>query len=342
MEEEPDPERVYHGAMGTTDRPGVLLVNLGTPEAPTAAAVRRYLRQFLLDRRVVDAPRLPWWLLLNLVILPRRSPRSAALYREVWTPEGSPLLVTTERQASLVQASLSSRRKAPIPVVAGMRYGSPPVAERLRGLQQAGCPLLVILPLFPQYSATTVGSVFDAVAAELATWRRVPELRFISGYAADEGYLEALEASVRDHWKRHGRPSRLLLSFHGLPVRYTEAGDPYPAQCETTARLLAQRLGLDEGSWALAYQSRFGREPWLGPDTAEILEKWGGDGLESVDVLCPGFAADCLETLEEIAVTGRKRFLDAGGGTFRYVPALNVRSDHVDALASLVLRSLGD
>ncbi len=328
------------GPMSRMSRPGVLLANLGTPDAPTPVAVRRYLRQFLLDRRVVEAPRLTWWLLLNLVILPRRSSRSAALYGKIWTAEGSPLLVVSRRQASRLEELLQQRRGRPVPVVAGMRYGSPSIAEGLAKLHDRGCSPIVVLPLYPQYSGSTIGSVFDAVVAELSTWRHVPGLRFISGYHDEPRYIAALAASIRETWRHHGRPRRLLISFHGIPERYAVAGDPYPSQCAETTELLARALELAEGEWILAYQSRFGREPWIGPATDRILEQLGREGLDSVDVVCPGFAADCLETLDEIAVANRHVFQGSGGGTFHYIPALNDRPDHLEALATLVERNL--
>jgi len=320
--------------------PGVLLANLGTPNAPNPGAVRRYLRSFLSDRRIVDAPRLPWWLLLNLVILPRRSPRSAALYRKIWTPEGSPILVISRRQARGLEELLLRRLGRHVPVALGMRHGSPSLATGLRNLHELRCSPIIVLPLYPQCSGTTVGSIFDAAASEISTWRHVPELRFLSGYHEEPAYISALASSVRDSWERNGRSRRLLISFHGIPERYAAAGDPYPSHCAATSELLARELGLTEDQWRMTYQSRFGRAPWLGPATADVLEEWGGEGLESVDVLCPGFAADCLETLEEIALNGRDRFQEAGGGVFHYIPALNDRPDHLEALAALVKRAV--
>ncbi len=331
---------MYHGTVSPDPSPGVLLANLGTPDAPTTGAVRRYLRQFLLDRRVVDAPRIPWWLLLHVFILPRRSPRVASLYRSIWTDEGSPLLAITHRQATLLQEKLEQRIHGPVTVVSAMRYGKPSMAQGLRRLRDAHCSPIVVLPLFPQYSGSTIGSAFDAVAEELSTWRHVPEFRFVSGYHTDDGYLGALEASIRQHWEEHGRFERLLISFHGIPQRYADAGDPYAIQCAETARLLAERLELEDGEWALAYQSRFGREPWIGPAVDRTLTAWGREGLRSVAVVSPGFAADCLETLHEIAREARALFQRAGGGSFHYIPALNDRTDHVEALAGLVQAAL--
>ncbi len=320
--------------------PGLLLANLGSPAAPTASAVRTYLRQFLSDPRVVEVPRLPWWLILNLFVLPFRPRRSAALYQSIWTPEGSPLLTLSARLTETVRSELARRVGVQIPVVLGMRYGKPSIASALRSLRDSGCRRLLVLPLYPQYSATTVGSTFDAVVDELASWRWVPELRTVHGYATDPLYIGALAASVREAWDRGGTPRRLLVSFHGLPVRYAEKGDPYALQCVATARALADELHLDGDAWSLAYQSRFGREPWLEPATSDRLEELGRTGLDSLDVLCPGFAVDCLETLEEIAIRGREAFESEGGGRFRYLPALNDRPDHGRALAELALTNL--
>jgi len=289
---------------------------------------------------VVDAPRLRWWLVRNLFVLPFRARSSARLYAAVWTRSGSPLLAASERLAARLRQRLSRDLGAPVPVALGMRYGTPPLGAALRSLAVAGCRTIVVLPLYPQYSGSTVGSTWDAVAAEIRSWRNIPRIRFISGYHDEPRYIESLAASVRGFWSENGRADRLLLSFHGLPVRYAEAGDPYPAQCEETARLLAARLGLDGEAWSFAYQSRFGREAWLEPATDALLREWGAAGLGSVDVLCPGFAVDCLETLEEIALRGRRTFKEAGGGAFRYIPALNDRDDHVALLADLVRHAL--
>ncbi len=321
-------------------RTGILLANLGTPDDPTPAALRRYLRQFLGDPRVVEAPRWLWWLVLNLVVLPLRPRRSAALYRAIWTPEGSPLLVTTLRQADALQRRLEDLTGRELAVEAGMRYGRPSIGDALRRLATAGCSRILVLPLYPQYSGSTTGSTFDAVVRELSRWRAVPELRTVRSYPTDPGYLDALAASISEHWQRHGRGERLLMSFHGIPARYARAGDPYPEECRRTATALAERLGLEEGTWQLTFQSRFGREPWLEPYTDATLAAWGRAGLGPVDSVCPGFAADCLETLEEMAITNRRIFEEAGGTDYRYIPALNDRPDHIEALATLVLRHL--
>ncbi len=315
---------------------GVLLLNLGTPDAPTPGAVRRYLAEFLWDPRVVEVPRPLWWLLLHGVILRTRPRRSAAAYRQVWDErEGSPLLSISRRQAGLLRERLAA---AGVRVELAMRYGNPSVADGLQRLRAAEVQRLLVLPLYPQYSATTTASTFDAVTSALRRWRAIPELRMVNGYHDDPLYIAALAQSVRDFWDDHGRPERLLLSFHGIPLEYAQKGDPYAGQCHTTARLLAEELRLRDGEWGLSFQSRLGRQEWLRPYTDETLEAWGRAGIGTVHTLCPGFAADCLETLEEIAVENREIFRRAGGGEYLYIPALNDRADHLDLLLGLVRR----
>ena len=316
---------------------GILLANLGTPDAPTPSALRRYLGEFLWDSRVVEIPRLLWWLILHGVILRIRPAQSARKYARIWTSEGSPLLAISRRQAAALAKTLAERCPGPVQVALGMRYGQPSIASALAELRTAGAERLLVLPLYPQYSAATTASTFDAVAAELRTWRWLPELRFIAQYHDDPGYLDALAAQIRaDRAEQPGE--RLLFSFHGLPKRNLLAGDPYHCQCHKTARLVAERLELAPEQWVVAFQSRFGRAEWLQPYTSVLLTEWGKAGVKSVDVVCPGFAADCLETLEEIAMENRQTFLDAGGERYRYLPALNDASDHITALAGLVER----
>jgi ferrochelatase len=317
---------------------GLLLTNLGSPDAPTRAALRRYLAEFLSDPRVIEYPRVLWKAILHGVILNVRPQRSAKLYRRIWSPEGAPLIAIGRRQQAALAAELRSRFDPPVAVALGMRYGNPSIRSALEALQAQGCTRILVLPLYPQYFSGTAGSTFDAVASVLGSWRRVPGVRFVADYHDDPGYIDALARSVRDLWDHEGEPDRLLLSFHGIPVRYEEAGDPYPRQCRRTANLLAEALGLPYERWLLTFQSRFGREKWLQPYTDETLKKWGAAGIRKVDVVCPGFAADCLETLEEIALLNRGFFLAAGGGRFRYIPALNDRPEHVRALADLVER----
>ena len=324
------------------ERIGVLVVNLGTPDAPTPRAVRRYLAEFLADPRVIELPRWLWRTILHGVVLRVRPRRSARAYASVWTPEGSPLLVNSRAIADALRARWSEPWGDRVAVALGMRYGAPSVPESLDSLRAAGASRIVVLPLYPQYSATTSGSTFDAVAETLSGWRRVPALRFVDHYHDDPGYIDALAASVGAAWSEGGRPNRLLFSFHGLPRRYLDAGDPYHCECHKTARLVAIALGLDDGFWRVAFQSRVGREEWLRPYTDETLTEWGRERLGRVDVVCPGFSADCLETLEEIAMRGHESFVAAGGGHLRYIPALNAGEGHVEVLAALVERAMSD
>ena len=319
---------------------GVLLSNLGTPDAPDTVSVRRYLREFLSDPKVIQLPRWLWLPILHGFILRFRAPRSARAYRSVWTERGSPLAVYSERQRAALERALSARRRDPVSVALGMRYGRPSIASALDTLRRADCEDLVVLPLYPQRSETTTGSTEAAIRAALARsgWRVVP--RFVESYHLHPSYLAALEESVREQWAERGRGERLLFSFHGLPKRYCErGGDPYAAQCHATARELAGMLGCEATEWAIAFQSRVGRGEWLRPYTDELLVKWGRQGIGHVQVLCAGFAADCLETLEEIAIGEAARFRGAGGGRLDYIPALNERSRHIEALADLVLGS---
>ena len=319
---------------------GVLLANLGSPLAPTATAIRSYLREFLADPRVVELPRLRWWLLRNLLILPFRPFRTAGAYHKIWTAEGSPLIVTGRRQAADLEWALGQKIGRPIPVFCGMRYGKPSLAAALGVLRQRGCRRILVLPLYPQYSATTTASVFDEVFSELAFWRRVPEIRTVASYHDHPLYIQALASSIKEAWTETGQPTKLLMSFHGLPERYVAAGDPYEDHCRATATLLTNALDFDPEHIDTAYQSRFGREPWIGLDTALMLKNWGREGLEGLDVICPGFASDCLETLEEIDIRGRKIFEKNGGERFRYIPALNYRPDHIAALAEIATEHL--
>ena len=325
-----------------SERIGVLVTNLGTPDAPTAGAVRRYLAEFLADPRVIETPRWLWRLILHGVILPTRPRRKAPAYASIWTPEGSPLLVNSQAIADALDAQWARSMPDRVTVALGMRYASPSISEALLALREAGATRIVVLPLYPQYSGTTAGSTLDAVARVLSGWRRVPALRLIDHYHDDPGYIGALAASIEAAWSEGGRPDRLLFSFHGLPRRYLDAGDPYHCECRKTARLVAETLGLGAERWLVAFQSRVGREEWLRPYTDETLVEWGRERLARVDVVCPGFPADCLETLEEIAIRGRESFVAAGGGQLRYIPALNAAPTHVGALAALVERAMPD
>jgi ferrochelatase len=324
---------------GSTAATGVLLCNLGTPAAPTPRAMRRYLCEFLSDRRVVEMPRWLWWPILHGVILRRRPAQSAARYRQIWLPEGSPLLVWSSKQAALLRGYLGERGCA-VQVRAAMRYGAPSIANGLDELKALGCARILIVPMYPQYAGSTTASAIDAVARWTQRVRRVPELRWIGDFHDDPGYIGALAEQVRRAWQSDGPPEKLVLSFHGLPERMNRLGDPYAAQCRATARLLAARLGLADDAWLVTFQSRFGRARWLQPATQTVLAQLGGQRLRRVDVLCPGIVADCLETLEEIAQENRAAFLHAGSGQFRYIPCLNDDPAWIAALAGLVQRHL--
>lgn len=331
----PEPART-HGTPPTT---AVLLCNLGTPDAPTPAAVRRYLAEFLSDPRVVEIPRALWLAILHGVILRVRPARSAAKYAQVWTNEGSPLQVWTTRQAKLLGGSLGERGHRVI-VRHAMRYGSPSIASVLDELKAQGATRVLVLPAYPQYAAATTASVSDAVGAWAARTRALPELRFVNRYHDDAGYIAALARRVRKHWEAEGRGDKLVMSFHGLPQRSLLLGDPYHCECLKTARLLAEALDLAETQWAVTFQSRLGRAQWLQPYTEPTLVAMAGQGVKRVDVMCPGFTADCLETLEEINMEARAAFLGAGGQAFHYIPCLNDQPEWIAALRDLAIGHL--
>jgi len=334
------PEPVFDHA--TPRRCAVLLINLGTPEVPTAAAVRPYLRQFLSDPRVVEIPRLLWLPILHGIILTLRPRRSAAKYASIWTESGSPLKYYSQQQALQLRGWLGDRGFE-VDVALAMRYGEPSIARVLTDLRGRHVERLLVLPLYPQYSATTTATAFDAVHAELSRVRNVPEVRWVKHFFDHRGYIEALRARVLEHWRKFGRAAdeggKLVLSFHGVPRRTLELGDPYHCECLATGRLLAESLGLERDEFVVSFQSRFGRAEWLRPYTAEVLHQLGADKAKRVDVLCPGFVADCLETLEEIAIEGRREFERAGGGAFHYIPALNDSPLFIDALVDIVRRN---
>lgn len=319
---------------------GVLLTNLGTPDAPTTPALRRYLAEFLWDRRVVDLPRPLWWLILHGIILRTRPARSARVYQSVWTEQGSPLLVTAQRQCELLQQSLDAGVPGGYKVVLGMRYGNPSIAAALDELRAAGAGELVVLPLYPQNSCSTTASTFDAVATAFTKTRYVPQLRFIADYHDHPAYIRALADSIRAQWAGREQGERLIFSFHGTPERFRAEGDPYYAQCQRTAGLVAVELGLSPGRWLVTFQSRFGREPWLQPYTDETLKALPGEGVRSVDILCPGFSADCLETLEEIGVENAEIFRHHGGENFAAIPCLNDSEGGMRVIEGLVRREL--
>ena len=320
---------------------GVLLINLGTPDAPTRAAIRRYLREFLSDDRVVDLHPFLWWPVLNGIILRTRPKRLAPRYAAIWTAQGGPLLAIGLQQAAGLAERLQAQLGVEVPVVLAMRYGNPSIQAGLATLEQQGVRRVLVLPLFPQYSASTTASALDAVFDALKLRRWLPALRTVNHYHDHPAYISALADSVRQHWQQQGRGEHLLMSFHGIPQRYFLMGDPYYCECHKTARLLAERLGLEQGQWSLSFQSRFGREEWLKPYTDTQLAELAQSGVQQLDVIAPGFAADCLETLEEIGDEYRELFAGLGG-TLRYVPALNAEAAHLDALASLLKPQLLD
>lgn len=323
----------------TTPAFGVLLVNLGTPDRPDAAAVRAYLAEFLWDKRVIRMPRLLWWLILHGIILRVRPRKAARLYQSIWTPDGSPLLAFSRRQQQALQKALQEQTGTIIPVELAMTYGNPGLPQALDRFENQGIQRILVLPLFPQHSATTSAAAFDAIARALQDRPHLPGLHFIRDYCHEPAYLDALAASVRRHWDKHGMPDRLLLSFHGIPQRYEDQGDPYPGLCRDTAQGVAQRLGLTDHQWRASFQSRFGREEWVKPYTDQLLQEWGAqEGINRVDVICPAFAVDCLETLEEIAVQNRNLFLSAGGKEYHYIPCLNDNPEQIALFAALVQR----
>jgi len=323
-----------------TARIGVLLVNLGTPKAPTRKALRPYLRQFLGDPRVIEYPRWLWWLILNGIILNVRPKKSAKLYESIWTENGSPLLVYSQSIAEKMQAKLNNTWGDNVKVVPAMRYGNPSIKTGLDELKKANVQRILVLPLFPQYSATTTATIFDVVFDELKKYRWMPELRTITAYHDHPLYIQALANSIREFWERNGRSPKLLYSFHGIPKSYYEKGDPYACFCQKTARLVSEALGLSADEYQVCFQSRFGPEEWLQPYTDKTLESWAKDGMESVDTLCPGFAADCLETLEEMAVQNSEIFLKSGGKQYQYIPCLNDSSDQINLMVDLVSTNL--
>ena len=338
------PSRAF--AHDSMPRLGVLLINLGTPDAPTPEAVRRYLAQFLTDPRVIEIPALAWRPILHGVVLRTRPAKSAARYQSIWTRDGSPLLVHSQRQRTLLMGYLGQRIKtAGLPadlcaVELGMRYGNPSIAAALDRLHDVRADKILVLPMYPQYAASTTASAFDAVAQALRHRRRIPALRVLDSFHDEPSYIKAMAQNVNDDWVKNGHPDHLVLSFHGVPRRTLELGDPYHCQCQKTARLLATELGYSRDRWTLAFQSRFGRAKWLTPYTSDVIAKLARDGIERVDVFCPGFVADCLETLEEIGIEARRDFINAGGKELRAVPCVNAHPAWIAALADLAFRNL--
>jgi len=332
----PEPKQ-EHGAIAKT---AVLLVNLGTPDAPTPQAVRRYLKQFLSDPRVIEIPRALWLPILHGFVLNTRPRKSAQKYASIWSSEGSPLKVHTEKQARLLRGYFSSQVRVPLSVDFAMRYGEPSIQDMLARLKAEGCERVLVLPMYPQYAASTTASTLDEVGGFLRRVRNVPEIRLVKHFHDHPSYIGSLADLVHEHWRESGRPDRLVMSFHGLPRFMFARGDPYQVECHKTARLLAERLGLAENDWQISFQSRLGRAQWIEPYTASILADYARTGVRRVDVICPGFVADCLETLEEIGIEGRKIFLGAGGTEFHLLPCLNERDDWIRALADIVRQHL--
>lgn len=316
---------------------GILLTNTGTPDAPTPKAVKRYLKEFLSDRNVVRIPRLIWLPLLHGLILPLRSKKSALLYKKIWKPSGSPLRTYTVNLATALQNSLNQQTQQQYHVLVGMNYGSPSIKEGLQELSQQGVSTIIVLPLFPQYSSTTTASSCERALHFAKTITNFPNLKFIKHYSNRTPYIQALAESIRSTWNKSNKKQHLLISFHGIPERFAKDGDPYQQQCEHTAKLLATTLELAPNQWTLCYQSRFGYAAWLKPSTQDLFKELPQRGIKHVDIICPGFASDCLETLEEIAITGKESFLEAGGESFRYIPALNDTPLHVEMFTNLII-----
>jgi ferrochelatase len=325
---------------GAASHNAIVLVNLGTPDAPTRKAVRRYLKEFLSDPRVVEIPSRIWWFILHLIILPFRSGKSAQKYQLIWTREGSPLKVHTEKQAQLLHDMLEQRGHESVTVRMAMRYGSPSLPEVLDRLKAEGCDRIAIMPAYPQYSGTTTGSIWDAVFAHYAGVRNVPELRLVKHYHDHDGYIDALRDAILDHWDTHGRGEKLVMSFHGVPKRTLLLGDPYHCECQKTGRLLAERLHLRPDEYVVTFQSRFGRAEWLQPYTAPTVQQLAHAGVRRVDVICPGFTSDCLETLEEINMEVRREFEAAGGQEYHYIPCLNESPAWIMGMAEIAEQHL--
>nr|WP_090370486.1 ferrochelatase [Nitrosospira sp. Nl5] len=332
------PEPAYQH--GTPSQTGILLINLGTPDAPTAQALRPYLKQFLSNPRVVEISKWAWWPILNGIILNTRPKKSAEKYAQIWMPEGSPLKVHTARQTQLLRDVLAQRVQSPPMVEYAMSIGNPAIAEVLERMKQHGCERILVLPLYPQYAASSTASAFDEVFAQLKEMRNTPAIRTVKHYHDHPGYIAALAQNVRDYWTKTGKPDKLVISFHGVPRFTLDKGDPYHCECQKTGRLLAETLELDAGKYQICFQSRFGKAEWLSPYTAVTLEQLGKKNTRRVDVVCPGFVSDCLETLEEIAMEGKAIFIQAGGHEFHYIPCLNERDDWIQALADIALANL--
>lgn len=320
-------------SIAQSKKTALLIVNLGSPASPNTGDVRRFLREFLGDPRVVNIPRPIWWLILNLFILPFRPKKSAHAYQTIWTEQGSPLVVFTRALTAKLADAIANQH---LIVDYAMRYGKPSLAAKLQEFEQQGIDEIVVLPLYPQYSSTTTASIFDVVADAIKNWWHVPGLRLISDFYRHPAYIQALADSIRQYWQAHGQSQLLVMSFHGVPAMLTKKGDPYYYHCQATAQLLAEALALEPHQWRLVFQSRFGKAEWLKPYCVEVLEELPQEGIQSVDLVCPGFSVDCLETLEEIAITNQEIFLEAGGQQYRYIPALNDSDAHIAVLREII------
>jgi len=329
-----------HAAAPMAERIGVLVVNLGTPDSPSYFAVRRYLREFLGDRRVIDTSRVVWWPILYGVVLPFRPLRTARKYRKIWMPEGSPLAVYSQGLARKMGERLQSTLGDQVRVALGMTYGNPSLADAIESLAEQNARRLLVLPLYPHYCSSTTGSVFDRTSRVLQRWRWLPETRFVNDYHDDPGFIDALSARIEAHWAQVGERSHLLFSYHGIPEAYVKAGDPYQVQAEATTRLTVARLGLAAGDWSHCYQSRFGSVQWLQPYTEDTIQAFAKRGMRKLTVVSPSFAVDCLETLEEVGIEYCQQFLERGGERLSLVPALNDDDRHADVLVSIVRKQL--
>lgn len=324
---------------GSGLKTGILLTNLGTPDEPTAPSLKTYLRQFLSDERVIETPKPIWWLILNGIVLRTRPAKSAKAYQSVWTDDGSPLLLYTKKQKNLIKEKLE-KKYSNLVFDIGMRYGNPSIAEGLNNLRKQNCDRIIVLPLYPQYCAATTGSTFDAVALELQKWRWVPSLRFIGSYYDQPLYIQALKNSIEEFWSKNDKPKKLLFSYHGIPKKYLDKGDPYHCFCRKTTRLVAESMNLPEDSYMTTFQSRFGPSEWLKPYTDKTIESLAKEGTDHIHVVSPAFSSDCLETIEELNEENREIFMENGGKKFGYIPCLNDRDDHILLLTSLLENEL--
>ena len=320
---------------GTKPKIGILLTNLGTPDEPTAKSLKVYLKEFLSDTRVIETPKWIWWLILNGIILNIRPAKSAKLYKSIWAEGGSPLMVNARKQLQLTEKRFKDSHPHLV-FDLGMRYGNPSIKNALNNLRKQNCDKIIIFPLYPQYCAATTGSTFDAVAKEFLNWRWVPSLRFISNYHTNDQYINALCNSIKEYWEKNSKPKKLIFSYHGVPKKYLDKGDPYHCFCHRTTRLVREKMNLDEDLCLTTFQSRFGPAEWLQPYTDKTIEKFAKDGVDNIQIISPAFSSDCLETIEELNGENREIFMDNGGKKFGYIPCLNDKKDHIDMIETLI------